>query len=117
MGDPIFAYMSKDSLACYRATNGRHQAMLFQNNDRELSMVRVAIAEVAPSLLDKAWAEMTPSERDTISPHWQGGRVPDGDAIIKVANYLKEMAISTGGAADKLLAAALEARAGACPYG
>lgn len=108
MKEPAFAYISREDFEAYRgdavARSNYHVALTAKQN-REGTLMRVAITEVPPTLIEKAWAAMTEDEQEVLAPAWRGGAMPGTDELKLLCDYMDRAAKGVTGAADKLRAA------------
>lgn len=107
--EPRFFYVERAHLGLIDAEGNRdfdepgtRVICLTRQRDPNLAQVRVALVEVEPSLIDKAWDAMTAAEKALMAPPWMNERVPTPHQIRELAKHLRAQAETALGAAAKL---------------
>ncbi len=95
--EPVFFYMRRAALDGAPFANesiSRRKPL-----DEEEEFVRVAIVEVEPSLIEKAWDLMSDDAKEVLC-RYQTSHLPEIESLYKVSNYMNQKAVALQKAAS-----------------
>lgn len=107
---PIFGYVKKES---FEGEGYDHTYISKRRTDE--TMQRVALIPVPPSLLDKAFDDMTKDEKIFLNPPWKASfQTPTIPDLIRIADYFNGQAKLLLSTARKFKSAAEAAKEADC---